>query len=136
ELEHNLQGGLAAVPDSAAIRWTYAYALHYRDAQDDLEGFVAENLKSLPKVDPNRRSMETWLDNFEGYSLLHERDFRGALQIFTRAIAHDDRARLRIGRASAHLETGNLDGAIGDLRAALKLRPWDDDALSRLAEVL
>lgn len=136
ELEHNLRGGLAAVPLSSAIRWTYAYSLHYRDALDELESFVTESLKSLPKGDPNARSMETWLDNFEGYSLIHEREFHSAILVFTRAIRHDDRARLRIGRASAYLETGNLDGAIGDLRAALKLRPWDDDALSRLAEVL
>jgi tetratricopeptide (TPR) repeat protein len=136
ELEHNLRDGLAAVPQSSAIRWTYAYALHYRDALDELEAFVTETLRALPKSDPNYRSMGTWLDNFEGYSLLHEREFHSAALTFTRAIERDDRARLRIGRASAYLETGNVAAAIADLRAALKLRPWDDDALSRLAEVL
>ena len=136
ELQHNLRAGLAAVPQSAAIRWTYAYALYYREAEDELESYIAETLQKLPKSDPNYRSIGTWLDNFEGYRLLRDREYPSAVLVFTRAIEHDDRARLRVGRASAELEVGDTDAAVADLRAALKIRPWDDDTLSRLAEVL
>ena len=136
ELEHNLRAGLSAIPQSAAIRWTYAYALYYREADEELEAFVADTLKALPRSDPNYRSIGTWLDNFEGYRLLREREYPSAVRIFTQAIERDDRARLRIGRASAEIETGQIDAAITDLRTALRLRPWDDDALARLAEAL
>jgi len=136
ELQHNLRAGLASVPQSSAIRWSYAYALDYREADDELEAFVAETLRSLPKTDPGYRSIGTWLDNFEGYRLLREREYHSAVLVFTRAIERDDRARLRVGRASAELEAGDTVAAVTDLRAALKMRPWDDDAVSRLAEVL
>ncbi|HEX2113058.1 MAG TPA: DUF4034 domain-containing protein [Alphaproteobacteria bacterium] len=136
ELQHNLRAGLAAVPDSMGIRWAYAYALYYRDARRELDAFVKEMQRSAPKDHPSYRGIATWLDNFEGYRLLREGEYHTAALVFERALQHDDRTRLRAGRAAAYLEMGNLDAAEADLRAALAQRPWEDDYLARLAGLL
>ena len=136
ELQHNLRGALAATPNSIAIRWSYAYALYYREAQRELDAFVAETLRSAPKDNPSYRGVATWLDNFEAYRLMREREYHSAILIFTRALDHDDRTRLRTGRAAAYLEAGDVDAAEADLRAALAQRPWDEHVLSRLAGLL
>jgi tetratricopeptide (TPR) repeat protein len=136
ELQHNLRAGLAALPNSIWIRWAFANALHYREAERELEAFIAETQQSVPKSDPGYRGIGTWSDNFEAYRLLREREYHSAVLVFSRAIARDDRSRLRVGRAAAEFEAGNREAAIADLRTALKMRPSDDDALSRLAEIL
>lgn len=136
ELQQNLRAGLAAVPRSTWIRFAYANALNYREADRELEAFIAESLQSVPENQPRYRGIRFWGDYFEAYRLMRERQYGSAIALFSRAIEQDDRPRLRVGRAAAEFELGNSAGALADLRVALKLRPWDDDTLSRLAEVL
>ena len=129
--------GLAKRPTSYRLRSLYLHCMlpRWHGSYRDMRAFA---LAALRHADANPRlaALGGRLDWDAGRRASEAGDDDLALAYYTRALAYGPEAQVYRARADVHAQREDHAAALGDLDAALRLRPDDADMVRRLASTL